>query len=189
MEEGTKYYCIDDVVYVNVDVDKYPHAVEVTREQAITIEAGTHTVVNGEVVPITIHTQTLEEVKQSTLAFLDAKYASIGSSNEDQPLHISVDVDGSPRVFSLATGADDVSKFQSDLLLQKSLVDTEEAQPSDTIEFLDASGAKQVLRIDTYIILLSRYGKAMREAWQQYKALREAVKGATSVEQIQSLLQ
>lgn len=181
-----KFY-LNGALYENVDTSQHPQAVEVTPEQAAAIEAGTHTFINGEFREIQPPLLSVEEYKTSVLKALDAQY-SASADVERPPLSIEVKINDIPESFQLATGSDDVAKFQQDLLLQKSLLDLSEAQPTDTIVFSDATGAMQTIPLDAYVLLLSRYGKAIRTLWEQYKILRAAVEAAQTVEAINELV-
>lgn len=173
-----KFY-LNGALYENVDTSQHPQAVEVTPEQAAAIAAGTHTVINRQFVEVVPHTPTLDEVKQSKAAAIEAAYQAELADG------IAVTIEGT--TYQLAAEDRDQTLFHRDLGLLYAAEKVSAVSPDSPIQFVDFFDNPRHVTTARYFDILAQYGSIIRNLFVQRATLLATVRSASSVEQVENI--
>lgn len=153
-------YELNGLIYPDVQTEQYPEAVPVTPEQAAQIEAGTHVVINRQVVPRPVHVPTLEELRA------EAQHQIQINAAEALADGVAVELDGA--VYTLAATDRDQELFNRDASrIAADKLGDEDFDPDEVVAFRDVSGSFHQLPVLQYAKLLGRYARTIRGIWQQ----------------------
>lgn len=169
-------YWLDGAVFFDVDTSVYPQAILITAEQAAQIEAGTHIVLNGQVVPIPIFEPTLEILKEAKLAGLEEEYRMA------QQQGVPVTINGTeyrfralPESIAFVTSGD---AFASKLIAR--------GAGSTPITLEPVTGSVQILATE-YDEFSFNFGIATETLRAIYSAKKQAIEAANNKEALDAI--
>lgn len=173
-------FWVNDAIFEDVDTVQYPHAVELTDQQAAQIEAGTHVVIDGAVVPRPVHVPTLEELRA------EAQHQIQINAAEALADGVAVELDGA--VYTLAATDRDQELLTRDASrIAAEQLGGEDFDPDEVVAFRDVSGSFHQLPVLQYAKLLGRYARTIRGIWQQVAQKSIQVSECATAEELAEL--
>jgi hypothetical protein len=174
-------FWVNEAMFEDVDTVQYPHAVELTDQQAAQIEAGTHVVIDGAVVPRPVHVPTLEEVKQETLYRFEEwrnLLLSVGvqcvvdaTATPVETDHFDASVEARNTITSAAT------------LCNTALITGQAA----VIPTRSMTGVRRDMSAQQYAAFAVSYGTAWAALWSLFDDKREQIEACTTIEELEGI--